>query len=159
MKTLHVLELDDKCTMIERDRRIGVTDWPIRVEGLGKLRAAPGGHPAVCTVTFAGTGISAYFAAGAVLAKILALHTGLPAATVLENLCIDCNMTVTLNWCTRRGRLQGKHDGYASYFLLVASCWIYFHHQASIDGPFGVKLGVLKLLPPTGVCVDGRLKW
>jgi hypothetical protein len=138
---------------------MGVTDWLIPVDGLGKLRAVPGGHPAVCTVTFAGTAISAYFAAGAVLAEILALHTGLPAATVLENRCIDCNMTVTLNWCTRRGRLQGKHDGYPSYFVFLDSSWMYAHKQATINGPSGVNLGILKLLPPMDVSVDRRFKW
>ncbi|WP_165106645.1 hypothetical protein, partial [Limisphaera ngatamarikiensis] len=128
MKTRHYVELDDKCKIIDDDPVIGVTAWPIPVRGLGILRAVPGGHPPVCTVTFTGTAISAYFAAAAVLAKILAPHAGLPAATVLENLRIDYNMTVTLNWCTRKGRLQGKHDGYPSYFLLVDSSWIYFHH-------------------------------
>jgi RHS repeat-associated protein len=159
MKTLHDVELDDKCTMIERDRRIGVTGWPIPVRGLGYLRAVPGGRPPVCKVTFTGTAISAYFAAAAVLAKILAPHAGLPAATVLENLRIDYNMTVTLNWCTRKGRLQGKHDGYPSYFLFLDSSWIYAHKQATTPGPFGVNLGILKLLPPMDVSVDRRFKW
>jgi hypothetical protein len=156
MKTLHYVELDDTCRMIERNRRIGGTEWPIPVEGLGILRAVPGGRPPECKVTFTGTAISAYLVTGAAVAWLLAGTASLPVDYLLLNRRIDCNMTVTLNWCTRRGRLQGRHDGYASYFLLVDSCWIYFHHQASIDGPFGVNLGILKLLPPTGVCVDGR---
>jgi hypothetical protein len=68
-------------------------------------------------------------------------------------------MTVTLNWCARKGRLEGKHDGYPSYFLLVDSSWIYFHHQATTPGPFGVNLGILKLLPPMDVSVDSRFSW
>jgi RHS repeat-associated protein len=159
MKTLHYVELDDKCTMIERDRRIGVTEWPIPVRGLGYLRAVPGGRPPVCTVTFTGTAISAYFVASAAVAWLLAGTASLPAATVLENLRIDYNMTVTLNWCTRKGRLQGKHDGYPSYFLFLDSSWIYPHKQATINGPFGVNLGILKLLPPMDVSVDARFSW
>jgi hypothetical protein len=159
MKTLHYVELDDKCTMIERDRRIGVTEWPIPVEGLGILRAVPGGRPPECKVTFTGTAISAYFVAGAAVAWLLAGTASLPVDYLLLNLRIDYNMTVTLNWCTRKGRLQGKHDGYPSYLLFVDSSWIYAHKQATITGPFGVNLGILKLLPPMDVSVDRRFKW
>jgi RHS repeat-associated protein len=159
MKTYHYVELTDKCTIIYQYADIGDTEWPIPVKGLGYLRAVPGGRPPVCTVTFTGTAISAYIAAAAVLAKILAPHAGLPAATVLENLRIDYKMTVTLNWCTRKGRLQAKHDGYPSYFLFLDSSWIYAHKQATTPGPFGVNLGILKLLPPMDVSVDRRFKW
>jgi RHS repeat-associated protein len=158
MKTLHYVELDDKCTIIDWDRDVGVTEWPIPMEGFADLQAVPGGRPPVCKVTFTGTAISAYFAAGAIAAH-LAGASGIPLSLILGNLRIDYNMTVTLNWCTRKGRLEGKHDGYPSYFLLVDSSWIYFHHQATITGPFGVNLGILKLLPPMDVSVDRRFKW
>jgi len=159
LKTRHYVELDDKCQSIYQLRIVGFTEWPIPLPGLGYLIAVPGGHPPVCTVTFTGTAISAYFAAAAVLAKILAPHAGLPAATVLGNLRIDYKMTVTLNWCTRKGRLQAKHDGYPSYFLFLDSSWIYAHKQATTPGPFGVNLGILKLLPPIDVSVDAWFSW
>jgi hypothetical protein len=159
MKTLHYVELDDKCKITYELPIVGFTEWPIPLPGIGLPKAAPGGHPPVCTVTFTGTAITAYFVAGAAVAWLLAGTSGLPVSHLLLHLRIHYNITVTLNWCTRTGRLQGKHDGYPSYFLFLDSSWIYAHKQATINGPFGVNLGILKLLPPMDVSVDARFSW
>jgi hypothetical protein len=159
MKTLHYVELDDKCKITYELPIVGFTEWPIPLPGIGLPKAAPGGHPPVCKVTFTGTAITAYFVAGAAVAWLLAGTSGLPVSDLLLHLRIDYNMTVTLNWCTRKGRLQGKHDGYPSYYFFVDSSQIYFHRQATTPGPFGVNLGILKLLPPMDVSVDRRFKW
>jgi hypothetical protein len=156
-KTWHYVQIDNTGAILAQQSFIGITDSPWPAPGSGSLSATVSGTYPVFTIHFTGTAISAYVQAAAI-ALILSGPSGIPVGVLLENMAIDYDVTVSVDFSNRTGTITGAHDGYPSYMVFVNVPKVYDFPQTT-NVVLGVNLGILKLLPPMDISPNATFTW